>query len=113
MRLPWSLAVDNTILISAVCYRKALHDRLGRFDAALPYYWDWDWYIRVARSGAHLQHIPEVITDIRIHGQNMSGDATRAARQANLDAFAGKLRVGAAGAEKPHGFRLTDSPAST
>jgi glycosyltransferase involved in cell wall biosynthesis len=89
-----SLACDNTILVSAVCYRKALHRTLGAFDVTLPYYWDWDWYLRVARSGARLQHLPEVTVDIRIHGQNMSGEQTRQARQDNLDALSIKHGLG-------------------
>jgi glycosyltransferase involved in cell wall biosynthesis len=89
-----SLAQDNTILISAVCYQKTLHDRLGNFDEALPYYWDWDWYLRVARSGAtlHRQTIPAV--DIRVHNQNMSADTNFAARRTNLNLLCAKHNLG-------------------
>jgi glycosyltransferase involved in cell wall biosynthesis len=79
-----SLKSDNTILISAVCYQKSLHDTLGLFDEALPYYWDWDWYLRVARAGHRLMRISHPVVDIRIHAQNMSGQANEEARQANL-----------------------------
>jgi glycosyltransferase involved in cell wall biosynthesis len=90
-----SLAHDNTILISSVCYRKSLHEVLGNFDEALPYYWDWDWYIRVARSGAKLQRISSPVVDIRIHAANMSGDKNAGARRENLDRFAKKHGLGA------------------
>ena len=81
-----SLQSDNTILISSVCYRRSLHKKLGPFDEALPYYWDWDWYLRVARGGFKLRHqnLPSVA--IRVHQNNMSL-ANNAARRANLDAF--------------------------
>jgi glycosyltransferase involved in cell wall biosynthesis len=85
-----SLERDNTILISSVCYARRLHDMLGRFDESLPYYWDWDWYLRVARAGHALKRIDRPVVDIRIHAQNMSGQANAAARKANLDAFARK-----------------------
>lgn len=85
-----SLEANNTILISAVTYRRALHDTLGGFDAALPYYWDWDWYLRVARSGAKLIHIPRPSVSIRVHAQSMSGADQEAARRANLDLFSKK-----------------------
>ena len=85
-----SLEHDNTILISAVCYARVLHETLGSFDEALPFYWDWDWCLRVARSGARLCHLKKPVVDIRIHAQNMSGDSNVTARQANLDAFAAK-----------------------
>jgi glycosyltransferase involved in cell wall biosynthesis len=85
-----SLARDNTILISAVCYRKSLHGTLGPFDVDLPYYWDWDWYLRVARSGAGLVHHAEPSVAIRVHAGNMSGAGTEAARRDNLARFAAK-----------------------
>jgi glycosyltransferase involved in cell wall biosynthesis len=89
-----SLEHDNTILISAVCYRRALHEALGSFDETLPYYWDWDWYLRVARGGFRLQRVAEKTVSIRIHAQNMSGDANRQARLDNLSRFAAKHAIG-------------------
>ena len=85
-----SLERDNTILISAVTYRRPLHDLLGPFDEALPYYWDWDWYLRVARASARLRRIARPVTAIRVHGQNMSRDELERERRLNLDALARK-----------------------
>jgi glycosyltransferase involved in cell wall biosynthesis len=89
-----SLQRDNTILISSVCYLRALHAELGQFDEALPYYWDWDWYLRVARAGHALHHLARPVVDIRVHAQNMSGQANAEARQKNLDAFSSKHGLG-------------------
>jgi glycosyltransferase involved in cell wall biosynthesis len=89
-----SLERDNTILISSVCYRSGLHADLGMFDEALPYYWDWDWYLRVARHGHLLERIAKPVVDIRVHTQNMSGTKNAVARQANLDAFSAKHGLG-------------------
>lgn len=80
-----SLERDNTILISAVCYKKSLHASLGLFDVTLPYYWDWDWYLRVVRSGAKFEWRKLAVVDIRIHAQNMSGHDNLALRRANLN----------------------------
>ncbi len=85
-----SLERDNTILISAVSYRRGLHDRLGTFDETLPYYWDWDWYLRVARSEARLHHHAQSVVAIRVHASNMSGAGMEVARRANLEALARK-----------------------
>ncbi len=85
-----TLERDNTILISAVCYRRDLHDTLGAFDEALPFYWDWDWYLRIARAGHALTHLDVPAVAIRVHAQNMSGDSLEAQRRANLDRFAAK-----------------------
>ena len=81
-----SLETNNTILISAVAYRSAIHQQLGAFDEALPYYWDWDWYLRVARGGYKLTHQSQAAVAIRVHRNNMSG-TNESARRANLDAF--------------------------
>ena len=80
-----SLRRDNTILVSAICYKKSLHAKLGTFDLELPYYWDWDWYLRVANGGAQLYRRAVPVVDIRIHAQNMSGDKNLPARRANLN----------------------------
>jgi hypothetical protein len=85
-----TLTRDNTILISAVVYRRTLHTSLGAFDETLPFYWDWDWYLRVARGGHALQHIATPVVAIRVHAQNMSGESREAQRRANLDRFAAK-----------------------
>ncbi len=90
-----SLEVDNTILISAVCYHRNLHRALGWFDESLPYYWDWDWYLRVARAGYLLGRIAHPVVDIRIHANNMSGESHAALRAANLRKFARKHDLGA------------------
>lgn len=89
-----SLAGNNTILISGACYRRRLHDELGGFDPALPYYADWDWYLRVARAGHPLARIAEQSVGIRIHAANTSGESTQAARQANLNALSHKHDLG-------------------
>jgi len=85
-----TLTRDNTILISGVVYRRELHDELGPFDEALPFYWDWDWYLRIARAGHELTHIQRPVVAIRVHARNMSGDSLEAQRRANLDAFSTK-----------------------
>lgn len=88
-----TLTRDNTILISGVVYRRALHEQLGSFDEALPFYWDWDWYLRIARAGHGLTHIQRPVVAIRVHARNMSGESLEAQRRANLDRFSTKHRL--------------------
>jgi glycosyltransferase involved in cell wall biosynthesis len=85
-----SLETNNTILISGVVYRKAIHAGLGGFDASLPYYWDWDWYLRVARAGYQLRRKAGLAVAIRVHGQNMSGQQQERDRRENLDRLSAK-----------------------
>ncbi len=88
-----TLTRDNTILISGVMYQRRLHAELGPFDEALPFYWDWDWYLRIARAGHELTHIQSPAVAIRVHARNMSGDSLEAQRRANLNAFSTKHRL--------------------
>lgn len=88
-----TLERDNTILISGVAYRRSLHQELGDFDAALPFYWDWDWYLRIARAGHRLTRIAQPSVAIRVHARNMSGESLEAQRRSNLDMFSAKHRL--------------------
>ena len=85
-----SSRLPRTILISGVVYRRNLHAALGAFDESLPFYWDWDWYLRVARSGHSLTHIRMPVVAIRVHAQNMSGESLESQRRINLDRFSTK-----------------------
>jgi glycosyltransferase involved in cell wall biosynthesis len=85
-----SLETNNSILISTVCYPRSMHARLGSFDEVLPYYWDWDWYLRVARSGATLKRLAEPMVAIRVHSGNMSSAEQENARRENLDGLSRK-----------------------
>jgi glycosyltransferase involved in cell wall biosynthesis len=89
-----SLEHNNTILVSGICYRRTIHATLGTFDESLPYYWDWDWYLRVTRANFTIVRDPHRSIAIRVHGTNMSGAINLAARQANLDRMAHKHRLG-------------------
>ncbi len=89
-----SLAHDNTILISALCYEAKLHDELGLFDETMPYYADWDWYLRVARAGHHIHHAQQTVVDIRVHAQNMSGEDNISRRQNDLNRLCEKHNLG-------------------
>ena len=88
-----TLARDNTILLSAVSYRRDLHDRLGGFEPSLPYYADWDWYLRVARAGFRIERIATPTVAIRIHGSNTSA-SSEAARRENLQLLSARHGLG-------------------
>lgn len=89
-----SLAEDNTILISTVCYSRSLHDTLGNFDEALTYYADWDWYLRIARAGFPILHSAIPAGEILQHGGNMSGNHAELLRRQGLDQLSAKHDLG-------------------
>jgi glycosyltransferase involved in cell wall biosynthesis len=88
-----SLEKDNTVLVSTVCYKRKLHAALGLFDESLPYYWDWDWYLRVARDSFRLYRDINPAVNIRVHAHNMSAGNAEA-RQRNLVRFSLKHGIG-------------------
>lgn len=100
-RLPYSLRAsvsnlhrDNAILASGVAYPRALHERLGLFDALVGHYWDWDWYLRVLDAGYGLREIPTPGVAIAIHASNESGALNTSDRQRDLRALCLKHGLG-------------------
>jgi glycosyltransferase involved in cell wall biosynthesis len=75
-----SLRRDNTVLTCGLAWPRALHDLLGRFDADLEGYYDWDWTLRVLDAGLPLVELPGPGVGYRIHHGNAS--ASRSARRA-------------------------------
>jgi glycosyltransferase involved in cell wall biosynthesis len=89
-----SLRHNNTILMSSVCYRRALHETLGNFDPVLPYYYDWDWYLRVTSAGHRMLRHPESVVAIRVHPTSDSAAANQDVRQRNLELLCKKHNLG-------------------
>jgi glycosyltransferase involved in cell wall biosynthesis len=86
-----SLEHDNGILVSATCYRRDLHGQLGAFDEALPVYWDWDWFLRIARTGGRrLVQDPHLSALIRRHAGNVTRRGFETPRSRELQRFAAK-----------------------
>lgn len=88
-----SLRRDNTLLTSGIAYPRDLHARLGPFDPGLPFYWDWDWYLRLVAAGIgfrpsgsravrYLVH-PGNVTDAR-HARARADDLARLAQKHGL-----------------------------
>lgn len=89
-----SIRRDNTILVSSMAYPASLHARLGAFDAGLPFYWDWDWYLRLAEARVPFVSATTRAARITAHPGSVSSAAFEAARRANLDALEHKHGLG-------------------
>jgi glycosyltransferase involved in cell wall biosynthesis len=89
-----SIRRDNQLLVPGVIYPRALHENIGPFDETLPYYWDWDWYLRLFAAG--LPFIGPLGDAVRISARedSVSAAANLAARQANLSRLAAKHDLG-------------------
>jgi glycosyltransferase involved in cell wall biosynthesis len=90
-----SLRHNNTILMSTVCYKREMHRKLGLFDTELPYYYDWDWYLRLAQAGYRFARHPESVVAIRVHPASESARANESARRDNLEKLCRKHDLGA------------------
>jgi glycosyltransferase involved in cell wall biosynthesis len=85
---------DNRLLVPGVIYPRALHENLGPFDETLPYYWDWDWYLRLFAAGlAFIGPLSEAVR-VSARDDSVSAAANLAARQANLSRLAAKHDLG-------------------
>jgi GT2 family glycosyltransferase len=63
---------DGFIPPSAMAARRATFDRLGAFDESLAYSEDWDWLLRVARSGGRVRRVPGASVTVRVHPGGLS-----------------------------------------
>jgi glycosyltransferase involved in cell wall biosynthesis len=85
-----SVCRDNTLLVPGIAYPRALHASLGAFDEALPYYWDWDWYLRLAAAGIEFCRSPGSGVRVTTHATSVSGARHEAERRMNLARLAAK-----------------------
>ncbi len=86
-RLMERLLVQNFIAASAVAFQAAAFRRLGGLDERLWFLADWDYWLRLARQGAVVQH-PGFLASFRLH----SGSQTLA-RSAEADDLAEQYRI--------------------
>jgi glycosyltransferase involved in cell wall biosynthesis len=89
-----SLRLDNTLLTSGISYPKELHVRLGPFDERLPYYWDWDWYLRLAAAGVPFRAAASSAVRYSVRGNTQSSMQNDRERRANLDCLIAKHGLG-------------------
>lgn len=89
-----SLESDNTLLASGVAYPAVFHARHGRFDETLPIYWDWDWYLRLARAGVPIVASGGEGAYCSVRTDNASAASRDAFRRSNLALFAAKHGLG-------------------
>jgi glycosyltransferase involved in cell wall biosynthesis len=89
-----SIRRDNQLLVSGVIYHRVLHRQLGRFDEALPYYWDWDWYLRLFDAAVPVIGAESEAVRISAREDSVSAQTNIAARQANLARLAAKHGLG-------------------
>jgi glycosyltransferase involved in cell wall biosynthesis len=84
------LRQDNTLLVSGIAFDRGLAARIGPFDAGLPCYWDWDFYLRIlAQGGAFTDGGGEGVR-ISVRPGTVSSEDQVAARKADLDRLCAK-----------------------
>ena len=79
-----SIRQDNLLLVSGIVYERALHERLGAFDGDLPYYWDWDWYLRLFSAGVVVSPARSDAVRISARHETVSAPANEDERRRNL-----------------------------
>jgi len=91
---PQAIRRDNRLLIPGVIYPRALHGNLGPFDETLPFYWDWDWYLRLFAAGVDFVGPLSEAVRVSVRGDSVSADANGEARRKNLERLAAKHELG-------------------
>ena len=89
-----SIRIDNTILVSGFAFARALATSQGPFDQGLPYYWDWDWYLRLFANEARFADLGACGILISARPDTVSSPASEARRRENLDRLAAKHSLG-------------------
>ncbi len=62
-----------------VFYRRSLKERVGAFDQRYNLAFDFDFWVRCFRAGARVQRLPEQLVQFRVHANQKSSAATKAA----------------------------------
>jgi glycosyltransferase involved in cell wall biosynthesis len=61
------LLEDNCLCQPAVFWRARLAERIGPFDERLHYCMDYDYWLRAAQAGMHLEHVEDLLAYSRLH----------------------------------------------
>jgi len=80
-----SLRENNTLILSGLAYRRDLHQRFGAFDESLAYYWDWDFYLKLANGGMSFHTVPKPSVWVSARESSVSSNSNADARRAELD----------------------------
>jgi glycosyltransferase involved in cell wall biosynthesis len=87
------LRTTNYIAPSTIAFRRAHYDRLQGLDESLPYYWDWDFFLRVSEV-APVTRAPGGRTSYRVHAGSSQTVAPVHERSAQLQRLCDKHGLG-------------------
>jgi GT2 family glycosyltransferase len=99
LAVEFNLAVfgrDSFIPPSSFVARRSTFEEFGLFDPKMAYSEDWDWFLRVARSGGKIVRAPGISATIRIHSGGLSAllPERLAERQRSLNELSRRHKVG-------------------
>ncbi len=80
-----SLRENNTLLWSGLAYPAEFHQKFGLFDPSLAYYWDWDWYLRLADMDVKFASTAKASVWISARTSSVSAAQNEGARRSELD----------------------------
>lgn len=85
----------STYVPSGSVYKRSIHKKIGYFDPKMHNYWDWDFFLRVAKEGFTIKRVPaaSVIYAFSDTGDNQSAEL-HGARENYLKALSEKHRLG-------------------
>ena len=69
----------NFIATDSICIKKDIFNKFGYFDETLQYHEDWELLLRLAMHGVVFQHLPKILTHVRIHKSSISHNLVKMA----------------------------------
>jgi glycosyltransferase involved in cell wall biosynthesis len=89
-----SLRQNNTLLLPGLAYPRSFHQLYGLFDVSMAYYWDWDYYLRLAEHKVSFVSAAQPSVWISARGTSVSADQNAQARRNELDRLEAKHHLG-------------------
>lgn len=71
------LLFGNPLHVGSVMLRREWYLKIGLFDTNLRSYEDWDYWLRIAKSGGKMQSIKPIVSYYRFHTDQMTRNATQ------------------------------------
>ncbi len=81
---PELLAPKPGFAVQTMLLRRTVFDLVGPLDTRLTHSSETDWFLRARARGVVIECLPEVLTQRRLHGQNMSQKTADASREEYL-----------------------------
>lgn len=83
----YSLEQSDYIIQSSTFWKREVYEEVGELNENLHYGLDWEWFLRVKKSGIQMVAIDKCISLYRVHGNHKTGKGGRARQEELLSIY--------------------------